>query len=135
MNFTRFIVAMLLCLPMLSTSCSGSSYEFIPATPVQIKGEWEGTYSNNHKKDGVITATFFVDEDVLKVTYDVDNGYATGTSDVELDMRVITFYGIATDLAKFECSLNARSDEMYGQVTIDYGIHGTHTGPCELRRG
>jgi len=87
--------------------CSGTAYEFIPATPVQVKGDWEGTYSNNHIKDGVITATFFVDGDVLKVTYDIDDGYATGTSDVELDMRVITFYGVATDLIKFECGLSA----------------------------
>ena len=135
MNLTRFIVAMILCIPLMLSGCSGTAYEFIPATPVQVKGEWEGTYTNNYKKDGVITATFFVDEDVLKVTYDIDDGYATGTSDVELDMRVITFCGGTTDLLKFECSLSAPSDEMFGQITIDYGIFGSHTGNCELRRG
>ena len=134
MNFTRFIAAMLLCIPLFLSGCSGTAYDFIPATPVQVRGDWEGTYSNNHKKDGVITAIFFVDEDVLKVTYDIDDGYATGTSDVELDMRVITFYGGTTDLIKFECNLSATSDDLFGQITIDYGIFGTHTGTCELRR-
>ena len=80
MNNIRIIIAVMVCLSIFILGCSGDSYDFIDATPAQVKGDWEGTYTNNIMEAGTITATFFVDEDVLKVTYDIDEGRITGTS-------------------------------------------------------
>ena len=133
MNFIRFIVTVMLCFSIFAAAgCGGDSYDFIPATPVQLKGDWEGIFTNNLVEYGTITATFFVDGDVLKVTYDLDEGQVMGTSDVSIDGRMITFYGAGTDLVKFEGSLDAPSTGLFGQITIDYGTMGIHTGYCEM---
>ena len=132
MNFIRFIVKVMLCLLIFAAGCGGDSYEFIPATPAQLKGDWEGIFTNNVVENGTITAIFFVDADVLKVTYDLDNGQVTGTSDVIINGRVITFFGVGTTMQKFEGSLDATSTGLFGQITVDYGVMGIHAGSCEL---
>ncbi len=132
MNFIRFIVTVMLCFSIFAAGCGGDGYEFIPATPAQLKGDWEGIFTNNVVENGTITAIFFVDADVLKVTYDLDDGQVMGTSDVSIDGRVITFIGAGTAMKKFWGSLDATSTGLFGQITVDYGVMGIHTGSCEL---
>jgi len=123
-----------LALVILMSGCSGSGDPFAPATPTDILGDWQGTYENNVVGVGIIQVSFFMDGSTLRVTYDLQGGEVTGTSNVSINGRTITFIGVGTNLQEFSAYLNMLGTGMTGTLIIDYTLYGTRSGPVEITK-
>jgi len=133
MNYKVISLAGLIIM-LLFSGCGGSGDPFAPATPTDILGDWQGTYKNNVVGVGIIQVSFFMDGSTLRVTYDLQGGEVTGTSNVSINGRTITFIGVGTRLQEFSAYLNVLDTGMTGTLIIDYTLYGTRSGPVEITK-
>lgn len=129
----RTFLTMMLITAILIAGCGGGD-PFAPATPTEILGDWQGTYENNVVGVGIIQVSFYMDGSSLKVHYDLQGGEVTGTSNVSINGRTITFIGVGTKLQQFSAVLNFLSTGMSGTLIIDYTLYGTRSGPVEITK-
>ena len=127
----------LICLAvimLLSFGCGGGGDPINPANPTELVGDWVGTYQNNVVGTGTIELTFFMDGTTLKVTYDLQGGEVTGTSNVGINGREVTFIGVGTKLTEVNGIVSTSGREINGTLTIDYTLSGTRTGNLALTK-
>jgi hypothetical protein len=119
---------------LVVSGCGGGG----PTTPdinaSVLLGDWIGTYQNDVVGTGSIELTFFQDSGVLKVTYDLQNGEVTGTSNVGIDGREITFIGVGTKLKLVKGLVSKSGGGISGSLTIDYTLYGTRSGELDLTK-
>jgi hypothetical protein len=114
--------------------CGGGGDPINPGNPVELVGDWVGTYQNDVVGTGTIELTFFMDGTSLKVTYDLQGGEVTGTSNVGINGREITFIGVGTKLTQVKGIVSGSGREINGTLTIDYTLSGTRTGNLSLSK-
>ena len=119
---------------LITIGCGGSSNPISPTNPVDLLGDWQGVYANDVVGAGIIQTSFFMNSGVLQVTYDLQNGEVTGTSNVSINGREITFIGIGTKLQRVQATCNNAGTQITGTLIIDYFLSGTHSGPVELNK-
>jgi hypothetical protein len=135
MKLIKIFSIFLFCLTVFSTfGCSGGSNPFSPADPVQLLGDWQGTYENDVVEIGEIQCSFFMDGATLRVTYDLQNGEVVGTSNVSINGRDILFIGVGTILQQISGSVNDSSNRITGTLIIDYTLFGSRSGPMTINK-
>jgi hypothetical protein len=136
MKLNKIIFILLFCAPVFSMmGCGGGSGDpTIPANPVLLVGDWQGTYENDVVGVGIIQCTFFMDGTTLKVTYDLQNGEVVGTSSVSITGRDLLFIGVGTRLQQISGTVNDSSNRINGTLIIDYTLSGTRTGAMTITK-
>ncbi len=136
MFFKQLVVLSATIALFLTVSCGGggSSNPIVPTNPVDLLGDWQGTYENNVVGVGIIQVSFFMSGGTLRVTYDLQNGEVVGTSNVSINGREITFIGIGTRLQEVQGTCNDAGTRITGTLTIAYTLSGTYIGPLELNK-
>ncbi|MCX6645011.1 MAG: hypothetical protein NTY09_01430 [bacterium] len=133
----RKVILICLTVAMLLTfGCGGGGggNPIDPGNPLELVGDWAGTYQNDVVGTGTIELTFFMDGSLLKVTYDLQGGEVTGTSNVGINGREITFIGVGTKLTEVKGTVSNSGREINGTLTINYTLSGSRTGTLELTK-
>lgn len=136
MKLYKIFLFVLFCLSIFFVvGCGGGGGNpLIPADPVQLVGDWQGTYENSVVGVGIIQCTFFMDGTTLRVTYDLQNGEVVGTASVSLSGRDIVFIGVGTRLQQVSGTVNNSSNQITGTLIIDYTLSGTRSGPMKITK-
>ncbi|HEX9746254.1 MAG TPA: hypothetical protein VGB30_12585 [bacterium] len=106
----------------------------VPFKPESIAGNWQGTYVNDVVEVGVIECRFYMDGNLLKADYDLQNGEIIGTGTITIEGREIRFVGSDARLKLLRGSVSVDGDKIIGELTINYTTRPTQVGRFEIRK-
>lgn len=127
------LFAVIAAAALILTGCGGGN-PTVPADPADLVGDWIGSYQNDVVGVGSIEASFFMYYTTLRVTYDLQGGEVTGTSQVAINGREIVFIGVGTKLQQVKGTVNGSSTHINGTLVIDYTLYGVRSGPVQLTK-